>query len=103
MTDKDFNEKCAEYLGWDIEEWEGKNRLGEDLTDTIYIYDNEGNAYSEEELHFNSDWNWIMLVIEAILDECSEEGDLEPYYIVTDAIPVLEDVKQEILNYFDNE
>jgi hypothetical protein len=91
---KDFNEKCAEYLGWDYHNgfW---IRTG--VTDVTQMR-------RTDELRFDFDWNWIILVLAAILEECNEEGDLEPYYIVTDAIPVLKDIKQAIYNYItDNE
>ena len=91
---KDFNKKCAEYLGWRLEKTWERN---------LWWYE-EDFAYNEKELKFDSDWNWIIIVLEAILNECSEEGNLEPYYVVTDYIPVLEDTKQAIYNYItDNE
>jgi hypothetical protein len=101
---KNFNEKCAEYLGayWVNDDTEA-------FPDGYWMlsYEEDGetyeSAYASKDMNFDSDWNWIMILLEAILDECYEEGDLEPYYIVTDAIPVLEDTKQAILNYFDNE
>jgi PAS domain-containing protein len=49
-----FNESCVRLLGWEAEEWLGKDRLGERAEDTWYWYDKDGNAYSEEELDFTN-------------------------------------------------
>lgn len=49
-----FNESCVRLLCWTCEEWLGKDRLGEDKEDTCYWYDEDGNAYCEEELNFST-------------------------------------------------
>lgn len=101
---KDFNEKCATYLSWSYELWKKEKRLEEDLIDTYYWYDKKGNPYSDEELKFDSDWNWIMIVLEAIVEECSENYHFESYYEILDCILDLEKTKQAIYKYIiDNE
>ena len=44
-----FKDELAIQLGWSYELWKGNERLGDDKTDCYYWYDQEGNAYSEEE------------------------------------------------------
>ena len=44
-----FKDELAIQLGWSYELWEGDKRLGDDNKDTYYWYDQEGNAYTEEE------------------------------------------------------
>ena len=90
---KDFNEKCAEYLGWRLEKTWEKN---------LWWYE-EDFAYNKTELKFDSDWNWIMIVLEAILDECSEDYHFEPFNLITDDIPNLEKLKKKIYNYITND
>lgn len=96
MENNEFNTKCAEYLGW--------TKTVAPMTlyklSTIYWTDNNKKDYWE--LKFDSDWNWIMLVLEAILEECSEDGDLDDYNDILDSLPFLEDTKQAIINYWNN-
>ena len=91
-----FNKKCAEYLGW---EYHSHSALSPPVNVEWWI--NDKNDYVLN-LHFDSDWNWIMLVLLKILEECKEEGDVAPYYDITDNIPFLENIKQAILDYVDN-
>lgn len=97
---KDFNEKCAEYLGWkyiDVEDYV------ETAEYEVYWWDITNKCiYNQKDLEFDSDWNWIMLVIEKILDNISEDYDFEPYYLIIEKIPNLEETKQAIYNYITN-
>lgn len=52
----DYNKRCAEFLGW-------KNLNDDSFPEYI---DKLGNFYPLKELTFDSDWNWIMEVVEAI-------------------------------------
>lgn len=65
---RENNILIAEFMNWSIEEWEGKNRLGDDDSDTFYIYDEEGNEFDEEDLLFHESWDLLMPVVEKILD-----------------------------------
>jgi hypothetical protein len=100
MTDKEFNEKCAEYLGWTFDKYRKANKNSYYKDYKIWL-DKNNKAHSK--LKFNSDWNWIMLLLEAILDECGEEDKLRSYYVVVDNIPDLEMTKQAIIDYWNNE
>ncbi len=52
----EYNRRCAEFLGW-------TNLNDESFPEYL---DKFGNFYPFKELQFDSDWNWIMIVIEAI-------------------------------------
>lgn len=52
----EYNKRCAEFLGW-------KNINDESFPEYI---DKLGNFYPLKKLVFDSDWNWIMEVVEAI-------------------------------------
>jgi hypothetical protein len=69
---RDENKLIAEFMNWSIEEWEGDKRLGDDDSDTFYIYDEEGNVFDEEDLLFHESWDWLMPVVERI--EQTNEG-----------------------------
>lgn len=95
MKNKDFNEKCAEYLGW------YKTDESKDGIELIWWTDTFNNTYSY--LKFHDDWNWIMLILEAILEECSKGDDLDDYNDILDSLPFIKDTKQAIINYLNNE
>ena len=90
---KDFNEKCAEYLCWI------KTISDEDLAGKKTYLWIASNNKTHTYLKFDSDWNWLIIVLEAILEECSEDGDLSPYYDILDSLPDLKATKQAIYNY----
>ncbi len=76
----DYNKRCAEFLGWDESEFSRTNSpeyiVPNILRDNIIV-----RSCTPENLKFHCDWNWIMEVVEAIVekvgfktvDECSEE------------------------------
>lgn len=86
----DYNKRCAAFLGG--------------------VYDSDMTRYwfhlpikwdglfapTTEELKFHSDWNWIMEVVEAILEKCSNSDDMEAYYNILDTFPRKEAVVQAI-------
>jgi hypothetical protein len=41
---------------------------------------------------YHSSWDWLMPVVEKILNICQESDEMEKYYIITDAIPEIESV-----------
>jgi hypothetical protein len=53
---ENYNRLCAEFLGW-------KNLNDDSFPEYI---DKLGNFYPLKELTFDSDWNWIMEVVDAI-------------------------------------
>ena len=63
---EEYNKLCAEFLGWNF---------------SIHgVYKDELTRYKKEELKFDSDYNWIMEVIEKIQNirrEVKEYGVLE--------------------------
>jgi hypothetical protein len=61
---KKNNKIIAEFMNFVFEKWKGKDRLGTDNTDIEYCYDEEGNVI--DDLKFDSDWNWLMTVVEKI-------------------------------------
>lgn len=62
------------------------------------IFRNEEYIHFED-LKFHSDWDWLMEVIEKILNICSENDDLEKYHIITDNIPYIQPTYNECVKF----
>lgn len=93
----DYNKLCAEFLN--IEKF--KDLLSTLNSGKISI---ETNIYEQSKFH--SDWNWIMQVVEKILEIYSESDYMEIYYNIIDKIPDKEAVVEiiyELLKYYNNE
>lgn len=56
-----FNKKCADFL-----EWESDSKLVSVKKEHLKIVDRL--VYSLDDLKFHSDWNWIMVVVEHIVE-----------------------------------
>ena len=41
---------------------------------------------------YHSDWNWLMEVVEKILQKCAEMDELEKYWEITDVMPYINNV-----------
>ena len=55
--------------------------------DENQYYDNNG-LYIGEELHYHTSWDWLMPVIEKIMDmSFQEDGEYEDFYSIRDLIP----------------
>ena len=46
-------------------------------------------AWDVEDLIFHKDWNWLMQVVEKILNVSLEIDSMEMYYNITDSIPYI--------------
>jgi hypothetical protein len=102
---RNFNRKCAEFLGYQVlfktyqfrnfnssnefyfEEDEG-NIVCDYKGKEVNLYPESDPLFELEELPFNSDWNWIMEVVEKIeqsysTDACSFKGDKHEFNILS--------------------
>ena len=78
------NKIIAEFLGY----------INTTPSDKVFsIYENNANPFLGKTLlepmsmKFNSDWNWLMKVVEKILNVSLELDSMEMYYNITDSIP----------------
>jgi hypothetical protein len=87
MNNIENNKLIAEFMGFELQtnpnekwfnQWFTKETLNKPYHNRIEI------------LHFDTDWNWLMEVIETILNICAENDDLEKYAVITDNIPYIQ-------------
>ena len=61
------NKLLAEFLGWEkFETFEGSEEYCLTYVEELHLKVGDFNIYSLSELKFNSDWNWLMLVVDKI-------------------------------------
>lgn len=58
-----------------------------------------GSTLEIEVVNFHSSWGWIMPVVRKILDYCSENDEMDRYYLVIDNIPDIQSVFQSCVEF----
>ena len=88
------NKLIAEFLEWEFDD------LSETF-ETPFLKLVEPQAFGDEqfscklqdfELEFHTDWNWLMKLVEKILQKCAEMDELEKYWEITDVMPYIDNV-----------
>ena len=100
------NKLIAEFMGYSL------RNVDSDMEWDFNPFANEGSPLklpiiggTINSMLFHSDWNWLMAVVEKILDTCSETDDMESYYTVVDAIPNITSTHRtvvEFINYYNS-
>ena len=88
------NKLIAEFLEWEFDD------LSETF-ETPFLKLVEPQAFGDEqfscklqdfELEFHTDCNWLIKVVEKILQKCAEMDELEKYWEITDVMPYIDNV-----------
>jgi len=82
MNNIENNKLIAEFLGFQL------TNLGWFDNEEHLINVEKDNTF--DDLKFHSDWNWLMEVIETILNICAKNDDLEKYNEIADNIPYIQ-------------
>jgi hypothetical protein len=86
------NRLIAEFMGYNEEI----------VNDEVYFtLPDMLESLSDEELHYHSDWNWLMEVVEKILNISLELDSMEMYYNITDSIPRIDQTYNDCLNFIE--
>jgi len=54
---------------------------------------------SINDLNYDSDWNCLMAVVKKILDLAAEIDEMEGYYLITDAMPYIDQTFEACVNF----
>ena len=90
------NKIIAEFMGFTFEKNLGYYDNNMLLSQIIYDQQN-GNCF--DELLFDKSWDWLMGVVEKILNICAENDDLEKYAVITDNIPYIQQTYDECIKF----
>ena len=89
---KTNNKLIAEFMGMQ------KTDVGwYDAEENLLLGYTNDNTF--DELLFNKSWDWLMPVMQKILNICSESDNMESYYTIVDTIPNIESTYRTIVEF----
>ena len=97
MKNIENNRLIAEFMGYNLEVVNNEE---------YFTHDDMLETFLDDELHFHTDWNWLMEVMDKILNVSLKLDTMELYYDITDNIPNIEETYKSILefiNWFNTE
>jgi hypothetical protein len=83
------NKLIAEFLGYETYEMNG----------VLNVEYSENNIRTIQDTHYHIDWNWLMEVVEKILNICLELDSMEMYYNITDSIPKIDKAYNDCVEF----
>jgi hypothetical protein len=96
------NRLIAEFMEWEQTD-NNMFDFPDNFNDCLTL---EYHCISPDLMKFHSDWNWLMEVVEKILNICSESDEMERYYTIIDGIPSIESVYEcciEFILWYNNQ
>jgi hypothetical protein len=85
------NKLIAEFMGWTLDD--------KDLNSYRKLNNNVFKYSLLSNFKYHTDWNWLMEVVEKILNICLELDSMEMYYSITDSIPDINQSYNEVIEF----
>jgi len=82
-----------------IAEFMGMTCHHNDKSVLIFSTENGNDIVSIDDLKYHTDWNWLMQVVEKILNISLELDSMETYYNITDSIPNIEQTHEAVVKF----
>ena len=90
-----------------IAEFMGVNLINiDDIRDNKNPYISSADGYTKEDLQYHTSWDWLMPVVQKIMDVSFFNGEPEDFYVVRDFIPEISDTYKsvvEFINQYNND
>lgn len=96
MSTIENNKLLADFL---VENEGGLTRLREGVYSTLDEFDMPDDDLILSDLKFDTDWNWLMGVVEKIFNLALELDNMEMYDKITDSIPRIDLVHEACVDF----
>jgi len=91
------NKLIAEFMGYQVVD-SPKVINGENFFE--YLDKNGVYTYCESLLRYNDKWDWLMPVVEKILDlSFQDDGDAEDFYSIRDCVPDINHTHKAVVEF----
>jgi len=93
------NKLIAEFMGYQVVD-SPKVINGENFFE--YLDKNGVYTYCESLLRYNDKWDWLMPVVEKILDlSFQDDGDAEDFYSIRDCVPDINHTYKAVVEFIE--
>ena len=86
------NRLIAEFMGYALNE-------NDEYPIEYITVQGHWDTCSIQDLNYHKSWDWLMKVVEKILNICAENDDLEKYAVITDNIPYIQQTYDECIKF----
>ena len=87
------NKLIAEFMGWDVKSLTN-------IPPNLHLSNLEIDNGDVIELQYHTSWDWLMPVIEKIMDiSFQDNGDVEDFYLLRDCIPEIDGTYKAVVEF----
>ena len=74
--------------------------MGLEKENGLYLFTTPMDDYKTDTLYFDTSWDWLMSVVEKILDiSFQDEGDAEDFYSIRDCMPDINHTYKAVVEF----
>ena len=74
--------------------------MGLEKENGLYLFTTPMDDYKTDTLYFDTSWDWLMPVVEKILDiSFQDEGDAEDFYSIRDCMPDINHTYKAVVEF----